>query len=60
MRATILYIYTFRVMYNIIMECITHDNYSYIRVFTYIGSISIIHPIKLKGETPPEAWIESK
>jgi hypothetical protein len=42
------------------MECITYDNYSYIRVFIYIGSIFLIHPVKLKAEIPLEAWIESK
>jgi hypothetical protein len=42
------------------MECITYDNYSYIRVFIYIGSISLIHPVKLKAKIPLEAWIESK
>jgi len=42
------------------MECIIYDNYSYIRVFTYIGSIFLIHPVKLKVEIPLEAWIKSK
>ena len=42
------------------VECTIHDNYSYIKVFTYIGSFSLIHPVKLKVETPPEAWIENK
>ena len=60
MRATILCIYTFRVVYNIVMECITCDNYSYIRVFTYIRFLSLTHPVKLKVEIPPEAWIKSK
>ena len=40
-------IYTFRVVYNIMMECITYDNYSYIRVFIYIGSVSLIHSISI-------------
>jgi hypothetical protein len=53
-------IYIFRIVYNIMMECIIYDNYSYIRVFIYIGSISLIHPVKLKVEIPLEAWIKSK
>ena len=42
------------------MECITYNNHSCIRVFIYIRFLSLIHPVKLKVELPPEAWTESK
>ena len=58
--ASIFCIYIFRVVYNLMMKCITYDNYSYIRVFIYIRFLSLIHPVKLKVELPPEAWTESK
>ena len=51
-------IYNIRVVYNTRVECTIHANYSYTRYLHIYRTLSIICLVKLKVETPPEAWIE--
>ena len=47
-------------MYNTRVKYTKHDNYFYLRYLHIYKSLSLIHPVKLKVEIPPETWNENK